>query len=245
MPSVLQLEHIEKHFKSGGGIAFERLPCEMSDALDALHRPWFEHLLVQQWFPAEPRIEKLLADGGSLLEVGCGSGRAAVAIARAYPQAHITGIDAHDGSIKAAQALAKSASLENVRFFCTNLEDFKRGSYDIVLVIDTVHDMLDPVKSLQDMNALLKSGGFIFWSEPSGSHDPRENRAPATRMRQNLSMYHCLTLSLAIGGAGLGTLIGEVGARKLAESAGFPSFKKLAIDSPVQQFFVLDHFTNS
>ena len=58
-------------------------------------------------------------------------------------------------------------------------------------------------------------------------------------MRSTLSPYHCLTVSLAAGGAGLGTIIGEAGAKSLAEQAGFRQFEKLDIESAMQQFFAL------
>jgi len=58
-------------------------------------------------------------------------------------------------------------------------------------------------------------------------------------MRASLSPLHCLTVSLAEGGMGLGTIIGEAGARKLAEDAGFSGFEKLPIENPLQQFFPL------
>ena len=66
-----------------------------------------------------------------------------------------------------------------------------------------------------------------------------ENRNPQGRLRASLSPFHCLTVSLAAGGAGLGTIIGEAGARELAQEAGFSSIEKLDIESPAQQFFAL------
>jgi len=48
-----------------------------------------------------------------------------------------------------------------------------------------------------------------------------------------------MTVALAHGGEGLGTVIGESGARRLAEDAGFSSFEKLSIENPFNQFFAL------
>jgi hypothetical protein len=89
------------------------------------------------------------------------------------------------------------------------------------------------------MRARLSENGLVFWSEPTGSREPLENRNPQGRLRASLSPFHCLTVSLAAGGAGLGTIIGEAGARELAQEAGFSSIEKLEIESPVQQFFAL------
>ena len=50
---------------------------------------------------------------------------------------------------------------------------------------------------------------------------------------------HCMTVSLAYNGAGLGTVIGERGARELAGKVGFSKFEKLPIQNPFNQFFAL------
>ena len=99
--------------------------------------------------------------------------------------------------------------------------------------------MADPVGALRAMRDLLALGGQLFWSEPTGSREPLENRNPYGRLRASLSPFHCLTVSMAGGGAALGTIIGEAGARDLARQAGFSRFDKLPIASPAQQFFLL------
>jgi hypothetical protein len=104
-----------------------------------------------------------------------------------------------------------------------------------------VHDMADPVGALRDMRELLALGGQLFWSEPTGSRAPLENRNPYGRLRASLSPFHCLTVSMASGGAALGTIIGEAGARDLARQAGFSQFDKLPIASPAQQFFLVSN----
>ena len=50
---------------------------------------------------------------------------------------------------------------------------------------------------------------------------------------------HCITVSLAYKGAGLGTVIGETGARALAQEAVFSRFERLLIQNPFNQFFAL------
>ena len=48
-----------------------------------------------------------------------------------------------------------------------------------------------------------------------------------------------MTVSLAHNGEGLGTVIGEAGARELAKEAGFSKFERLPIENPFNQFFAL------
>jgi 2-polyprenyl-3-methyl-5-hydroxy-6-metoxy-1,4-benzoquinol methylase len=245
LPSLLLTPRLLEIFKHGGGIPFADLPREIPEAIDRMHRPWFDHLLVQAWLPGVPGLVERLERGISVLDVGCGLGRSTIALGRAYPGSSILGIDLHGPSIEEARAAARQAGLGNVRFQALPIEQLTGGEsgrelFDLVVALDCVHDMAAPVAALRAMGALLSDGGMLFWSEPTGSREPLENRNPQGKIRANLSPFHCLTVSLAAGGAGLGTIIGEAGARELAREAGFGSFEKLAIDSPTQQFFLLE-----
>ncbi len=100
----------------------------------------------------------------------------------------------------------------------------------------------DPVLRLSTLKAIreaLTDDGTLFWSEPNTSENPLERRNPVGKTFSSLSPLHCMTVSLAHGGEGLGTVIGESGARKLAEGAGFSHFEKLPIENPFNQFFAL------
>jgi 2-polyprenyl-3-methyl-5-hydroxy-6-metoxy-1,4-benzoquinol methylase len=250
LPSLLLAPRIIEAFRQGGGISFAELPAEIPRAIDRMHRPWFDHLLTQQWLPGVPGLVEQLSRGISVLDVGCGLGRSTIAMATAYPRSTILGVDPHPPSIEEARRLAGTRGLSNARFSTHPIETLLKTTdatgaenggdgFDLIVAIDCIHDMADPARSLRAMRGLLSANGVVFWSEPTGSRDPVENRNPQGRLRASLSPFHCLTVSLAAGGAGLGTLIGEAGARELAQEAGFSSIEKLEIDSLVQQFFAL------
>lgn len=240
LPSLLQTERLIESFRHGGGISYAELGEEIAEAIDRMHRPWFDHQLTSQWLPAVPILDDRLQSGIGVLDVGCGLGRSSVAVGRQYPRSRVVGIDPHKESIDRARKLADENQTANVRFRAVPLEDVPPvDQFDLILAIDCIHDMTDPLGALQHIRRLLTSDGVLFWSEPTGSHEPRENRNPIGKMRSTLSPYHCLTVSLAVGGAGLGTIIGEAGARSLAEQAGFRQFERLDIENAMQQFFAL------
>jgi 2-polyprenyl-3-methyl-5-hydroxy-6-metoxy-1,4-benzoquinol methylase len=242
LPSILMTPRLIEVFRRGGGISFDELSTEIPSAIDRMHRPWFDHLLVQEWLPGVPRLVEALERGISVLDVGCGMGRSTLAMARAYPNSVFLGIDPHAASIDRARALVRTSGLPNVTFSALSIETLADGdkAFDLVVAIDCVHDMAHPVEGLRAMRSVLTPDGAVFWSEPSGSHEPLDNRNPHGRLRASLSPFHCLTVSLAAGGAGLGTIIGEAGARKLAAAAGFTTFQPVPIESSTQQFFLLD-----
>ena len=241
LPSLLMTPRLMECFSNGGGIPYSELSPDIVEAIDRMHRPWFDHLLTEHWLPSVPQLDDRLRSGIDVLDVGCGLGRASVAIGRAHPASRVVGIDPHADSIVRAASLGTEAQVSNVRFRETTLEDVGAAErFELILAIDCIHDMPDPVGALRQIGRLLsEDNGILFWSEPTGSDDPMENRTATGKMRSTLSPYHCLTVSLAEDGAGLGTIIGEAGARDLAREAGFTHFEKLSIESSMQQFFLV------
>ncbi|MES1164278.1 MAG: class I SAM-dependent methyltransferase [Verrucomicrobiota bacterium] len=239
LESLMLAPRLAGPFRHGGGIPFDELPAAIPVAIDRMHRPWFEHLLVQEWIAGVPGLSQRLTRGARVLDVGCGLGRSTMAMARAFPASTFLGIDPHAPSIQRAHAQVAAADLRNLSFATAPVDALEADAFDLIVAIDCVHDMADPVASLRAMRDLLALDGQLLWSEPTGSPDPLENRNPYGRLRASLSPFHCLTISMATGGAALGTIIGEAGARDLARQAGFSRFEKVPIASPTQQFFLL------
>ncbi|MCP3979657.1 MAG: methyltransferase domain-containing protein [bacterium] len=236
--TVQKLPGVIEAFRNGGGVPFAELGPEVAEGIDRLHRPAFDHLLVQEWLPQVPDLEPRLTRGAHVLDVGCGLGRSARAIAAAYPRSRVTALEPDSWSMRRARELC--AGLDNVEFAETTLEGLdSTRRYDFALAFDCIHDMVDPVAELRRIRQCMADDGLFVWVEPTGSTDPRENRNPVDRMRACISPLHCLTVSLARDGAGLGTIIGEHGARDLARRAEYGRFRKLPIEHPQQQFFLL------
>ena len=59
-------------------------------------------------------------------------------------------------------------------------------------------------------------------------------------MRACISPMHCLSVSMAQKGAGLGTIIGVEGAQALATQAGYSSCRRMEVGTDSQFFFVLE-----
>ncbi len=240
VPHLNLVPRVMETFRNGGGIPFAELGPEIIEGIDRFHKPLFTHKLAQQYLPQAPGLHERLQRGARVLDVGCGLGRSTVAVAAAYPDSQVVGVEPDPSSIGGARRLVAEAGLRNVELIQAPIMDVPRdGRYDLVMTLDCIHDMKDPVGGLQAIRELLADDGLLFWMEPIGSANPMENRDPASRLRQALSPYHCMSVSLAQDGAGLGTLIGEAGARELAESAGFSRFEKLPIEDPGQQFFAV------
>lgn len=238
--SILHMPRFLEVFRDGGGLSYEELGPDIAEAHDQSHKSMFQHLLTQTWLPRVPGLQARLEAGIAVLDVGCGKGRSSLTMARAYPKSRIDGLDFDPYSISQARRAATEAGIGNVAYLEMSITDLPaEGAYGFVLAFDCIHDMADPVGALKAIRGGLAEDGLFVWSELRASDNPLENRNPVGKMISGISPFHCLTVSLAQGGVGLGNLLGEPGVRGLAEEAGFSTVEPLPIANRMQQFFLL------
>ncbi len=239
-PSLYNTPRIMDAFRNGGGVSYDELGDEIPCAIERFFRPGYVNFLASHWIPAVPGLAEKLTQGARVADIGCGRGQSTVNMAKAFPQSLFVGVDYHADSIRAARELAKREGVDNIAFVQASAEETPNGApYDLVTTFDCIHDMVDPDATLNRIHDVMAEDGVWLWSEPNASHEPNENRNPVGRVFQSVSPMHCMTVSLAHGGAGLGTVIGEKGARQLASRAGFRSFEKVEIENPFNQFFAV------
>src|SRR5271154_4063105 len=111
VPEVTMAPKLMESFRTGRGLPQSEYPPEVFEAIERGSAPMYRHQLLRKWMPAMPQGVEGLNAGGTALDVGCGSGRAAIALATAYPKARIFGYDAHPGSVERARANAKTAGV--------------------------------------------------------------------------------------------------------------------------------------
>ena len=240
-PSVRNTPKLLEMFQNGGGIPYDQIGDEVPEAIERFFRPGYVNFLAKDWLGAVPGLAARLQKGASIADVGCGCGQSSVIMATAFPASTVLGIDNDAASIKRARALAAERGASNVEFLEAKAEAIpKDRKFDLICCFDCIHDMVDPIGTLRAIRGALADDGICFWSEPNASDRPLENRNPVGKAFACISPLHCMTVSLAHGGAGLGTIIGEGGARTLAREAGFSGFEKLPIENPFNQFFVLN-----
>ncbi|MCC2099376.1 MAG: transcriptional regulator, partial [Hyphomicrobiales bacterium] len=85
-------DRIIECFSSGEGTRYEDYPCfhaiMAEDTAQTVVAPLMDTVL-----PLVPGLRKRLEDGISVLDAGCGSGAALVALAKAFPNSRFTGYD--------------------------------------------------------------------------------------------------------------------------------------------------------
>ena len=107
-----------------------------------------------------------LNSGYTVLDYGCGSGTAAIEIARSVKK--INGIDISSKMIELAKRKTEERNVKNFDFAHTTIFDDKleTGSFDAILCFYLLHLVEDTPKVMQRINDLLKPGGLIISATP-------------------------------------------------------------------------------
>ena len=239
-PTVWNVPRIVDAFRKGGGIPYSEIGEDVCCGIERMFRPGYVNFLVKDWLGAISGLNERLERGANIADIGCGAGQSTVTMGKAFPKAKILGIDFHGPSIARARKLAEDAGLKNVKFIQAPAHELPpEETFDLICSFDCIHDMVDPRATVRAIHKALARDGVYLWSEPNASDNAHENKNPIGKAFHAISPLHCMTVSLAFNGAGLGTVIGEKGARKLAGEAGFTHFERLPIQNPFNQFFAL------
>ncbi len=240
VPAISVAPKVVEAFRTGKGVPQSEYSPEMFESIERFTAPWSKNQLVQKWIPAMPQAKAALEAGGSALDVGCGSGRAAITMATAFPRAHVFGYDNHPLSIERARRNAQQAGVsERVTFEVLDATQLPKNSFDFITAFDVVHDAVKPGLLLASIHDALKSQGTFLMLEMNCAPDLQDNVNPLGRLLYSISTLYCMTTSLAHDGDGIGAVMGEPRARELARQAGFRGFRRLPIDDPFSLVYEL------
>lgn len=217
------LHEVAAAFRNGGGVPYSAFRPDFTDVMDAANRGTFDEFLVAGWLPLAPGLVERLSAGARMADVGCGTGHALIVLARAFPASAFVGYDLAGDAIAKARQEAAAEGLANVDFEVRDAAALAVDrEFDAVISIDAIHDQVDPHAVLRGIHAALAPGGTYVMVEPAASSNLEDNIAnPLAPWMYGVSTLHCTTVSLAHGGAGLGTAWGEQRARAMLVEAGF------------------------
>ncbi|WP_455211435.1 class I SAM-dependent methyltransferase [Kaarinaea lacus] len=212
-------------FYQGGGVPYERYPrfhdIMAEDSGQTVLSSLIEHIL-----PLETSLIEKLRQGIRVLDVGCGRGRAMNLLAREFPNSQFIGMDLSAEAVAYACDEAANQGLNNVRFEQRDVSDFDRtaepSAYDLVVTFDAIHDQANPLLVLKGISKTLKPDGVYLMQDIHSSSEVQNNLDhPVGTLLYTISTMHCMSVSLAQNGAGLGTMWGREKAIELLCEAGF------------------------
>ena len=238
------LDHTLDAFRTGGGVPWEVHGADAREAQAAANRPMFLQVLGQEYLASIPRVRAALEAGGRVADIGCGFGWSSIGIALAYPEARVDGFDIDQASIEAARANAEAHGVaDRVTFQLTDVGDIadsQAGCYDLVLALECVHDMPDPVSVLASMRSLTSADGtVIVMDERVGEHFTGAPD-PVEEIMYGFSLTCCLADGRAHGPSeATGTVMRPPVLESYAQRAGFERIQVLDIDNDFFRFYEL------
>jgi ubiquinone/menaquinone biosynthesis C-methylase UbiE len=215
-------DQIVECFRKGGGVPYSAFPRfqqlmaeESAQVQDAV--------LVDVTLPLVPGLVERLTTGIDVADIGCGQGHAINLMAKAFPNSRFTGYDFSDEGVAAGRREAAELGLTNAIFEVKDVAQLDQVSaFDLITGFDTIHDQAQPRKVLANISRALKPDGVFLCVDIQASSNLEENMEhPLAPMLYGVSTLHCMTVSLALNGEGLGTVWGEQKAKELLKEAGF------------------------
>lgn len=224
--SGLLAQHIQpvaRSFREGGGVPYSQYRPDFTDVMDGLGRATFDALLVDVIVPLAGELRERLEEGIDVADIGCGTGHTTNLLARGFPKSRFIGYDIAVDAIDRARAESAEYGLNNVSFEVQDVAQLPaQESLAAVFAFDAIHDQTDPAGVLAGVHEALVPGGiFAMFDIRASSHLENNLDNPMAPMLYGISTLHCMTISLAEGGAGLGTVWGQELALKMLGDAGF------------------------
>ena len=207
----------------GSGVPYSSYQPEFSTAQTAMSAPLYDQFLVQEWVPAVEGLQERLSGGADVVAVGCGGGHALRLLAAAFPASRFTGYDLDEAALHLATERAAQLGLPNVEFVHRDVSDIGRErDVDVAFAVDAIHDQGAPRQVLASLARALRDDGVLVMVEPTATGDLDIDAGAAMAvLGYTTSLSHCIQVSLASGGPGLGGMWGSKGARLLLADAGF------------------------
>jgi 2-polyprenyl-3-methyl-5-hydroxy-6-metoxy-1,4-benzoquinol methylase len=141
----------------GRGDSFNQAIAESTQGLQVV--------AAKKILPALDGLAARLEAGGTILEVGCGTGNLLLGLAKAFPKARVLGVDIEADSLASARKKIAAAGLESrveARQGTVGAA-VQTGSVDAVVMIEVLHEIAQPIRPgvVKECGAALKSAGWM------------------------------------------------------------------------------------
>ncbi|MER7555847.1 class I SAM-dependent methyltransferase [Nocardioides sp. NPDC126508] len=226
------LPRLMEAYRNGGGVSWDELGDDARQSQADANRPWYEKQLGPALAGVPEVHDALSAPGCQILDVGCGGGWSSIALARAYPEATVLGIDIDQPSVDMATANAREAGVEDrVRFLCQDAATLEEGTVDVAFAFECVHDMPRPVEVLSAVRKTLAPGGSLVVMDEAVADSFAPDGDELERIMYGFSLLVCLPDGLSSPlSVGTGTVMRPSTLQGYGEAAGFSGFEVLPIE---------------
>ena len=242
--TAVALPKILDAFRTGGGVSWTDFGADAIEAQGDFNRPWLLSSFGTEYLPLVPDVhERLQADRPArVADFACGVGWSSIAIAAAYPKAVVTGFDLDESSIDLARKNASDRDLgDRVSFEVRDIAEAPvEGGYDLVVVIEAIHDLSQPIEALRSIHSVLAPGGCAIIADEKTGDAFTAPGDDMERLFYGFSVLCCLPAGMSEQpSAGTGTVMRSDTMRSYASEAGFSDVEVLDIPHDLLRFYRL------
>jgi SAM-dependent methyltransferase len=201
----------------------------------------FDVALIDKTLPLVLGLPERLEVGIDVADIGSGRGHAINLMARAFPRSRFIGYDFSEEGTNAGRAEAQRLGLANAHFEARDVTALDaREQFDLITAFDAIHDQAQPARVLAGIaEGLRPDGVFLMVDIGASSHAHENMEFPLAPLMYTISCMHCMTVSLALDGMGLGAMWGEQKAQKMLAEAGFTHIEVKRIEEdPFNSYYV-------
>jgi 2-polyprenyl-3-methyl-5-hydroxy-6-metoxy-1,4-benzoquinol methylase len=245
IPILGQVEdEIVNCFKEGGGVPYSSYK-RFHEVMEEESAQTVLSVLFESIIPLVPQLEDRLKKGIKVLDIGCGSGRVMNMMANQFPLSKFTGYDISEEAIKNAQSQSLINGTKNVDFKVKDvskiLDPSTNLSFDLITAFDAIHDQAEPATVLTNIVSLLKPDDGIFLMQDILSSSLLKNNIdhPLGIFLYTISCLHCMSVSLAQDGRGLGAMWGKEKAVEMLKEAGFTKVDVKQLSHDFQNYYYI------
>lgn len=232
---------VEAH-RSGGGVSWDELGNEVRESQGAVNRAMYMAMLGTEYLPSIPDVHARLTESVAprIADIACGAGWSSIAVAKSYQNAQVDGFDIDEPSIRMAESNASNEGVaDRVKFHHADAADAK-GSYDLVLICEALHDMPRPVPVLETARKMAGSEGAVIVMDEAVAENYEAPANDIDRLMLGISTWVCLPDSMSSQpSVATGTAMRPSTMRRYAADAGFKRVDILPIENELFHFYRL------
>ena len=238
-------QHIEAMvdaYRTDTGFSWAHQGHDARESQAAANRPMFIHQLGQEYLASIPDVDAALRAGGRVADIGAGFAWSSIGVAQAYPNATVDAFDLDEPSIEMAHRNIASAGLtDRVNARCIDAAEVAdTESYDLVMALECIHDMPDPVSVLTTMRRLAGDDGTVIVMDENVGHTFTGQPDDVERVMYGFSIMCCLADGKAHEhSVETGTVMRPSTFEGYALEAGFDSVEILPIENDFFRFYRL------
>jgi len=152
----------------------------------------------------------------------------------AFPASRVTGLDLPAEGIANGTAEAERFANTNATFVQQDVAELMSPTpYDVITGFDTIHDQAPSPHACCRTSTVrcARAGSFLMVDIKASSRLEDNVGVPLAAFLYTISTMHCMTVPLALDGAGVGTVWGRQLATSMLADAGFAHVQVRELES--------------